>query len=104
LVGDVPDPATPADGDAGGMTDQTPLEAPTRPRLVRSRDDRLIAGVCGGVARWSGLDVALVRIVVVLLAVFGGSGLLVYVLGWLLIPDEGAEQTEADRILHGLRR
>lgn len=86
------------------MTDQRPVETPTRPRLVRCRDDRLIAGVCGGVARWSGLDVALVRIVVVLLAVFGGSGLLVYALGWLLIPDEGAEQTEADRILHGLRR
>ena len=86
------------------MTHQTPVEAPARPRLVRSRDDRLIAGVCGGVARWSGLDVSLVRIVVVLLAVFGGSGLLIYLLGWLLIPDEGAEQTEADRILHGLRR
>ena len=86
------------------MTHQTPVEAPTRPPLVRSRDDRLIAGVCGGVARWSGLDVALVRVAFVLLAVFGGSGLLVYVLGWLLIPDEGADQTEADRILHGLRR
>ena len=86
------------------MTHQTPVEAPTRSRLVRSRDDRLIAGVCSGVARWSGQDVALVRIAFVLLAVFGGSGLLVYVLGWLLIPDEGADQTEADRILHGLRR
>ena len=86
------------------MTNQTPVDPGSRPRLVRSRNDRILAGVGGGLARWSGLDVAVVRILFVVLAVLGGSGLLIYLLGWLLIPEEGADQTEAERLLAGLRR
>lgn len=57
-------------------------------RLVRSRTDRMIAGVCGGIADAYGLDPALVRLIVVLLTVFGaGSGAIAYVAAWILMPD-----------------
>lgn len=64
---------------------------PTNPaprRLVRSRDDRWIAGVCGGVAAYLGVDANLVRLVVVLGTVLGlGSLLIVYVAAWILMPE-----------------
>ena len=67
-----------------------PQPAPTSPkRLVRRRDDRMIAGVCSGVAAYLGVDVTLVRLVTVLGAVFGfGTFIVAYVVGWLLIPEE----------------
>ena len=63
---------------------------PTTPkRLVRSRDDRWIAGVCGGVARYAGVDANLVRLLVVLGTILGfGSLILVYVVAWMLMPEE----------------
>jgi phage shock protein PspC (stress-responsive transcriptional regulator) len=66
-------------------------ETSTQPVLRRPRDGRMIAGVCAGVARYFGLDVALVRIIAVLLAVFGGSGILLYVIGWIAIPEGDSE-------------
>jgi phage shock protein C len=66
-------------------------ETSTQPVLRRPRDGRMIAGVCAGVARYFGLDVALVRIIAVLLAVFGGSGILLYVIGWIAIPEGDGE-------------
>ena len=58
--------------------------------LRRSRQDRLIAGVCGGLARWLGWDVTLVRILYVLVSVFSAAfpGIIVYLLLWLLMPEE----------------
>src|SRR5437764_4065122 len=55
-------------------------------RLTRSHDDRIIAGVCGGVARYLDIDPVIPRIGLAVLAVFGGAGLIVYALAWLLIP------------------
>lgn len=60
-----------------------------RKRLTRSRDDRMIAGVCGGVAQYLGIDSTLVRIVVAILTVVGfGSLIVAYILAWILIPEE----------------
>ena len=65
---------------------QAPYTAPRR--LVRSRDDRWIGGVCGGVARYAGIDANLVRLLVVLGTVLGfGSLLVVYLVAWLLMPE-----------------
>jgi phage shock protein PspC (stress-responsive transcriptional regulator) len=56
---------------------------------VRSRDDRWIAGVCGGVAAYTGLDANLIRLIVVLGTIFGfGSLLVAYVVAWILMPEE----------------
>jgi len=61
-------------------------------RLTRSRADRRIAGVCGGFAAYSGIDANIVRLVMVLLAVLGGSGLLLYLIAWVIVPVEDAAQ------------
>jgi phage shock protein C len=57
-------------------------------RLLRSRSDRMIAGVCGGLAEYLRIDPTLVRILVVVGTVIGfGSLVLAYVVGWVLIPE-----------------
>lgn len=57
-------------------------------RLYRSEDDRQIAGVCGGLAEYFNIDSSLVRLVFMLLFLFGGNGLLIYLLLWWIMPDE----------------
>lgn len=57
-------------------------------RLRRSRYDRIVAGVCGGLGRYMGLDPVVVRLAVVLLMLFAGMSLWVYIIMWLLIPEE----------------
>ena len=57
-------------------------------RLYRSRTDRKLAGVCGGLARYFNTDATLVRVLVVLLAVLGGSGLVIYLAMWIIVPEE----------------
>ncbi len=67
-------------------------EAKDLGRIRRSRADRKIAGVAGGIARHFDVDPLLVRVGLVLLAIFGGGGVLVYAAGWLLIPEEGSDE------------
>ncbi|MGC9347977.1 MAG: PspC domain-containing protein [Anaerolineae bacterium] len=62
-------------------------------RITRSRSDRMIAGVCGGLAEYLRIDATLVRLFFVLLALGEGIGVLLYVILWLIMPDE----EEADR-------
>src|ERR1700733_7484505 len=64
-----------------------------RARLVRSHDDRRVAGVAGGLARSTGLDVTLIRVVLVLLALASGFGLFAYVVAWLVLPIDGQSGT-----------
>jgi phage shock protein C len=59
-----------------------------RKRLVRSRTDRKIAGVCGGVAEYFDLDVNLVRIVWLVAAVLTVIGFLSYPIAWIVMPEE----------------
>lgn len=61
-------------------------------RLYRSRRDRVIAGVCGGVGEYLSVDPVVVRIVWVLLALLGGSGILAYIVGIILIPENPEEE------------
>lgn len=67
------------------MNEQTP-DQPRR--LYRSRDDRVIAGVCAGLARYFNIDPVIVRVAAVVLIFFGGAGALAYVAALLLVPDE----------------
>jgi phage shock protein C len=58
-------------------------------KLYRSRTDKMIAGVCGGLGKYLGVDPTLIRLTFVLLLLFGiGSGLLVYLAMMLLVPLE----------------
>lgn len=56
--------------------------------LRRSTTDRVFAGVCGGLGEYFGIDSNIVRVLWVLFALGGGSGLLVYIICALLIPEE----------------
>jgi phage shock protein PspC (stress-responsive transcriptional regulator) len=69
--------------------------------LRRSRSDRVIAGVGGGLGHYFGIDPVIVRIGFVLLTVFGGSGILLYLLAWLIMAKEGREESTAMRALRG---
>jgi len=59
-----------------------------RRRLLRPRAGRKIAGVCQGFAEYFDLDVTLIRVVWVLVALFGGGGFLAYAIGWIVMPEE----------------
>ncbi|WP_329740623.1 PspC domain-containing protein [Dyella sp. A6] len=56
-------------------------------RLYRSRTDRKLAGVCGGLAAFLGWDPTLVRVLWIVLTLLGGSGVLIYLILWLAMPD-----------------
>ena len=60
----------------------------TNSRLYRSTSDKVIGGVAGGLADYLNIDPVIVRIIFVLLAVFGGSGVLVYIILWIVIPEK----------------
>jgi phage shock protein C len=78
-------------------------DAPAGARpLRRPIEDRMLAGVAAGVARFLGVDVAVVRIVLAVLAVVGGAGVPIYLAGWLLIPEEGAAQSIAGELIESL--
>ena len=57
-------------------------------RLYRSRADRVVAGVCGGLGRHLEIDPVVIRVVWAVLMVIAGAGILAYLLAWLIIPNE----------------
>jgi phage shock protein PspC (stress-responsive transcriptional regulator) len=59
----------------------------------------MVAGVAAGIARYLGADVTIVRIVFVVLAFVGGAGLPLYLAGWLLMPEEGSDQSIAGEFI-----
>ena len=56
-------------------------------KLYRSRSQRMVAGVCGGLAEYFNVDATLIRVLFLVLAVVGGSGLVIYLLMWIIVPD-----------------
>jgi phage shock protein PspC (stress-responsive transcriptional regulator) len=60
--------------------------------LRRSGDDKMLAGVAGGIARYLNVDVTLVRVIIVALALITGAGVAAYIAAWLLIPADGEDQ------------
>jgi phage shock protein PspC (stress-responsive transcriptional regulator) len=81
-------------------THTTPTEPP---QLYRPIQGRMLAGVAAGVARYLGIDATVVRIVLAVLAVAGGAGVPLYLAGWLLIPQEGSEQSLASEFIRSLQ-
>lgn len=57
-------------------------------KLYRSRTDRKLAGVCGGLASYFNLDATLIRVLFVALAVLGGSGAVIYLAMWIIVPNQ----------------
>jgi phage shock protein C len=59
-------------------------------RITRSRSDRMIAGVAGGLAAYFGIDPLFIRIALVVLALINGFGAIIYLALWLIVPNEGS--------------
>ncbi len=61
----------------------------TTVKLRRNRSDRMVAGVCGGIATMFGMDAALVRILLVAATLLGfGTGAILYLVAWAVVPEE----------------
>jgi phage shock protein PspC (stress-responsive transcriptional regulator) len=78
-----------------GAWSATINDQPEVARLRRSGDDRMLAGVAGGIARYLDVDVLLVRVIIAALALFTGAGVPLYVAAWLLVPADGEAQSVA---------
>lgn len=61
-------------------------------RLYRSGKERMLGGVCGGIAEYLGTDPTIVRLAWVLLTFVGGAGVLAYLIAWLIIPRNPAHK------------
>ena len=74
--------------------------------LVRSHDNRIIAGVCAGAADYLGMDVNLVRVLVALVTFFTGvvPGVAVYLVAWAVIPEEGQKTSIAEDLISKTRQ
>ena len=70
--------------------------------LRRPVEGRMLGGVAAGFARYLGTDVTIVRLVIVLLAFVGGAAVPLYVAAWLLIPEEGSDQSIAGELFSSL--
>lgn len=66
-------------------------------QFTRSKNDKMIAGVCGGLARYFNIDPAIVRLLFVLAVALGGASPLVYVVLWIVMPEEPAGYTASQQ-------
>lgn len=76
--------------DTGWDTSPGPSSSPSR--LYRSKKERVLGGVCGGIAQYFGVDPVLPRLAFVLLTLGVGSGVLLYIIAWVVIPEATAEE------------
>ena len=60
-------------------------------RLYRVREGRVVAGVCAGTAAYFGIDPTLVRLAFALFTIFGGAGVLLYLVAWIVIPEDDGD-------------
>ena len=81
------------------MNKQHTVEGPAVKRLERSRSDRMLAGVSGGLASYFEIHPAFYRVGFVVLTLLGGAGMLIYLAAALVMPDEGQEDSIASAAL-----
>lgn len=89
---------------SGAMSEHThTIENGAAKRLERSRSDRMLAGVCGGLARYFDIHPAFYRVGFVVLTLLGGAGIVIYAAAALVMPDEGKEDSVATAALRNRR-
>ncbi len=69
------------------------MNTPQTQRLQRTRSDRMIAGVAGGLAKYLGIDPVFLRITFIIIGLMNGIGIVLYLVLWLLMPNEDADPT-----------
>ena len=62
-------------------------------KLYLSKKDKKVGGVCGGIAEYFGLDSTLIRLIFVLFGLIVGSGLLAYIIAWIVMPERPEEES-----------
>ena len=72
-------------------------------RLVRKTDGKMIAGVAAGIADYFNVDVTLIRVILVITAIMGGFGLILYIVMWILVSVEG-DQAIADEVIDSMSK
>lgn len=88
------------DRDMSENTMNEPTDSPSPRRLTRTREGRMITGVCSGAAAYFGVDPTIVRIVAAVLTVLtSGAGILLYVAATLIIPEEGKDVSIAQELI-----
>jgi len=78
------------------MADMTNLSGK---RLERPLKGRMVAGVAAGLAEYLDVDPTVVRVIFAAVSLFAGVGVLIYLAGWLLIPEQGEQRSIAERIM-----
>lgn len=76
-----------------------PTKKETFKKFYRSETNRVLAGVSGGLGEYFRIDSTIVRLIFVLLTVFGGSGVLVYIILWILIPNENSVGKDSEETI-----
>jgi phage shock protein PspC (stress-responsive transcriptional regulator) len=82
---------------------QTANDASPIRQLVRDRNDRWLGGVAGGLGRYFDVNPGIYRIAFAALALVGGTGIVLYIAAWLVMPDEGEADAVAERLLREYR-
>jgi phage shock protein C len=73
--------------------------------LARTRDGRIVAGVCSGLGAYFGIDANLIRLILAVITVFtGGFGALAYLAAWVVIPEEGEKTSIAENMINKNRK
>ncbi|MEU4514258.1 PspC domain-containing protein [Nonomuraea wenchangensis] len=79
--------------------DQNQAQSTHVKKLHRTDRGRIVAGVCSGIGEYVGIDPNLIRIALAVVTLFGGLGVGVYAIGWLLIPDEKSDTSVLQNII-----
>ena len=69
-------------------------------KLIRTRDGRIVAGVCSGIGEYLGVDANVIRLIFALITVFtAGLGILLYLVAWVVLPEEGEPTSIAEKMI-----
>jgi phage shock protein C len=72
-----------------------------RKQLIRPREGRMVAGVCAGIGEYLGIDANVIRVIFGALTIFSaGAGVLVYLVAWAVVPEEGEKKSIAENYLN----
>ena len=84
------------------ITDMSESNGSGGKRLLRPRNGRMVAGVCAGLAAYFKVDVNLVRLGFGVFTVFYGIGVLAYLIAWVILPEEGEDNSILESFVHRL--
>jgi phage shock protein C len=69
-------------------------------RLYRSETDRVLGGVCGGIAEYLKVDSTVIRLLLVLTVIYGGAGVLAYLIFWIVVPTESSVSQKSEDVVN----